>query len=150
MKLNQQLVIVCLTAKDISVAPVDSLHKVVQENDVREAQTDELEFGWESTKICEVMELRCLRKVQIQVAQVGTFLGQVLEDLEREEEKMDIQWSDTVSTQVTCGVISSVVISKYLSSLNFEGISLSRTSGLSTCNPEISGRRDTAIQRRGS
>ncbi len=52
--------------------------------------------------------------------------------------------------RLTCGVMSSVEISRYLRFWNLVAMSLRRWSTLSTWRPEISGRRETKTQRRGS
>ena len=59
---------------------VDSLHEVVQEYDVAEAEAKEPEFGWESWQLGEVVELVGLWEIQKEVSQAGTSFGQLLQN----------------------------------------------------------------------
>ena len=60
------------------------------------------------------MELRGLREVQVEVAQLGTLLGQVLEYLEDERGyyNFDTNFVTIDSASLTTGVMSSVASSR--------------------------------------
>ena len=87
----------CMIIQVREFVPVNTFHKVVQKDCITQIKCQKFEFGRECTKVSKVMELTSLSKIKQQMGQVGTFLGQIHQDIGSHHVSIQFQVSQIVA-----------------------------------------------------